>query len=113
DRTYLHSLQGDAGTLRISVNGPQYEALSLVEPNGYAGHVILEEGVLRGTSASIPSQVHTETIYATLSFDQDFTGEYTGTISGTGTIQKRGTGMLQLTGSNTFTESLRLEEGVV
>jgi autotransporter-associated beta strand protein len=113
DRTYLHSLQGDSGSLRISVDTPQYEALHLVQPNGYTGRVTLDKGTLRGTSASLPTQIYTKSIDATLSFNQDVSGEYAGAISGIGRIEKQGIGALRLSGNNTFTESLYLEEGVV
>ncbi len=50
---------------------------------------------------------------ATVVFDQAAAGEYAGAMSGTGVLRKAGTGLLSVTGANTFSGGTIIEEGTL
>lgn len=64
---------------------------------GLAEFTVLE-GTLQGTSESLLGNIAND---AALIFDQTFDGTYAGSMSGTGTLTKNGTGKVNLTGVST------------
>ena len=77
-------------------------ALTVSGTNTYTGGTTVAGGTLVATSAALP-QVGNITLAngSILAFDQAATGTFAGNISGSGTVQKKGTGALTLTGTST------------
>ena len=78
--------------------------LLIVNSNNYTGGTFLTNGVLQlgngGTNGSITGSVMDN---GALVFNRADAATLTGVISGTGTVEQRGPGVLTLTGNNTFT----------
>ena len=83
--------------------------LVLSGANNYAGGTIVSAGVLQGDSISLQGAI---TNNASLVFDQDFSGSYTSSMSGGGSLFKEGSGTLMLTNANTA-GSVFLNEGTL
>jgi autotransporter-associated beta strand protein len=78
--------------------------------NSYTGGTTIEEGTLRGNSASLQGNIANG---GQLVFDQATTGTYAGVISGRGTFEKTGNGTLILIGANTWTGSTTISGGTL
>ena len=74
--------------------------LLLTGANDYSGGTSVFGGVLQGTTSSLQGDILNN---ASLVFDQSTTGSYDGTIDGTGSLTKLGTGMVILAGRNGYT----------
>ncbi|MBN7134991.1 hypothetical protein A7A76_09515 [Lysobacter enzymogenes] len=78
---------------------------------GLTGTVTIDTGaILRGSTATLPGTILDN---GTLVFDQASDGTYAGSVTGTGTLAKRGAGTLILTGANAYGGGTRLEGGFV
>lgn len=84
--------------------------LALANNNSYTGGTRILQGTLIGTSASLGGDILNE---ALLNFDQSADGQYSGVISGSGTLLKSGTGQLTLTGANTYTGGTAITAGTL
>jgi len=85
--------------------------LTLSDTGGFLGEILLEEGSLSGVvnlsatlvvsgDASLSADIILEG--GTLTFDFDEDGEYSGSITGNGTVIKRGSGRLEFNGEADF-----------
>ncbi|PPT16861.1 hypothetical protein XaCFBP7622_21055, partial [Xanthomonas arboricola] len=74
----------------------------------YTGGTTITAGTLIGDTTSLQGDIANN---AALVFNQDTGGVYAGTLSGTGSLQKAGTGALQLLGPNTYTGGTVISAG--
>ena len=82
--------------------------LVLSGANTYSGGTTLNGGSTRGDTSSLQGAIANN---ATLTFEQNSDGSYTGNLTGAGTLNKTGTGALLLTGNNTFTGNTAVQGG--
>ncbi|MBI5129614.1 MAG: autotransporter domain-containing protein [Rhodopseudomonas palustris] len=110
----LHSgtVSGDvSGAGSVSVNGRVF----LTGANTYSGGTTIAAGGLLtvgdgGTSGSITGDVLNN---GNLTFTRSDTTSYGGVISGTGVVNKSGTGTLILSGANTYSGATRIQAGTL
>lgn len=84
--------------------------LVLSGANTYAGGTTVTNGILAGTTTSLRGTIVNNAI---VMFDQAFTGTFAGTMSGTGSLVKTGTGTVTLNGSNTHAGGTAVNAGVL
>lgn len=70
----------------------------------------VQGGVLKGDSNSLRGNLSNS---ATITFDQNFDGTYTGTITGTGNLVKSGSGMLTLSGTQSYSGTTTISDGTL
>jgi len=87
-----------SGTGQLSKIGTA--VLTLTGANTYTGLTTVTAGTLRGNTTSLRGAIANSGV---VEFNQTSNGNYTGVISGTGQLSKIGTGVLILTGANTYT----------
>ncbi|KTF30106.1 outer membrane protein, partial [Xanthomonas vesicatoria] len=83
-------------------------ALLLNGANGYSGGTTIAAGSLIGDSTSVQGDIVNN---AALVFNQTTGGVYAGVVSGTGSLEKAGSGTLQLTGANSYTGGTLVSAG--
>ena len=76
--------------------------------NSHTGGTTVSAGILQGSSDSIQGDI---TNNATVVFDQEGVGGYSGLMSGTGAVTKTGANMLFMTGNNTYTGATTVDIG--
>ena len=103
DGGYMGSMSG-TGSLTKSGTG----MLTLSGTNTYSGGTTVSGGRLIGYSVSLQGNI---TNNAEVEFSQAIDGAYTGDMSGTGSLTKLGTGMLTLSGTNTYSGGTWVLEG--
>ena len=97
--------QATAGTFagNISGNGLLIKqaggVLTLTGANSYSGGTLVSAGTLLGNTRSVQGHIANN---ATVIFDQTQTGTYSGNMSGSGLLVKRGSGVLTLAGTNSY-----------
>lgn len=84
--------------------------LTLTGANSYTGGTTVTSGTLKGDGRGLQGNI---TNNAAVVFDQTGTGTYAGNLSGVGTVRKTGTGILTLSGNNTFSGGISLEAGTL
>ncbi|MBO1907713.1 autotransporter domain-containing protein [Microvirga sp. 3-52] len=84
--------------------------LTLSGANRYTGGTTISQGTLVGSSSSFAGNIANN---SSLVFDQAHSGTYSGSISGSGSLTKQGTGTLILTGNNSHTGGTVIEEGTL
>ena len=82
--------------------------LTLLGANSYSGGTTVSGGVLQGNTTSLRGNIVNN---ATVAFDQSASGTYAGTLSGSGTLRKMGTGDLLLSNANTYSGGTALKTG--
>lgn len=97
-----------SGTGQLVHNGSG--TLTLAGVNTYSGGTTITAGAIQGTSTSIHGNV---TNNATLIFNQTTSGTYAGAISGTGELRRQGSGILTLSGNNTYSGNTVIESGTL
>lgn len=106
--TFSDSIKG-AGALVKKGAG----TLVLAETNTYSGGTTVEEGTLQvgnGTSGMIAGDIAND---GSLVFSRSDNASYGGVISGTGNLTKEGTGILTLTGNNSYSGATTVSAGTL
>ncbi len=84
--------------------------LTLTGMNSYTGGTTISGGALEGTTSSLTGDIVNN---ATLAFTQAFDGIFGGVISGTGNLVKSGSGVVTMTGANSYTGGTTISGGVL
>jgi autotransporter-associated beta strand protein len=105
DGTYAGVLSGTGG-LEKNGNG----TVTLSGTNTYAGGTTVNNGTLAGTTTSLQGGI---TNNGTVTFDQATDGTYFGNISGTGSLEKNGSGTVTLSGTNTYSGGTTVNNGTL
>jgi autotransporter-associated beta strand protein len=103
--TFVGAISGD-GSLSKDGSG----TVILAGINTYSGGTTIHAGTLQGDSRSLQGDI---TDNGRLAFDQDDNGVFAGTISGSGTLGKDGSGALILTGANTYSGGTTVSGGTL
>ncbi len=103
------SFGGDvSGTGSLTKDGSG--TVVLTGANSYTGGTTILAGALVGDTASLQGDVANA---GTLVFDQTANGSYAGSVSGSGTLVKTGSGALELTGTNAYSGGTVISEGTL
>lgn len=86
--------------------------LTLTGTNTYSGGTTIVAGTLQGNTNSLPSAGGIVDD-ASLVFDQNTPGTYSGNISGMGSLNKIGTDILTLSGNNTYLGTTSIQSGTI
>jgi fibronectin-binding autotransporter adhesin len=84
--------------------------LTLANTNSYSGGTTISAGVLQGTTSSLQGNIINN---ASLVFDQTANGTFSDVISGTGSVTKKNTGTVILSGTNTYSGGTTVSAGVL
>ena len=84
--------------------------LILSGTNGYGGGTTVSAGILQGNTTSLQGNILNNALVV---FNQTAAGTYAGTMSGTGGLTLQGNGVLNLTGSNTYTGGTTVRGGTL
>jgi autotransporter-associated beta strand protein len=103
---YFGNISG-SGTLSKLGAGTLYMFDSV---NTYTGGTAVDEGRLVGNAASLQGEIANN---ATVEFAQYEDGVYAGAMSGIGAFVKSGTGLLELTGANTYSGGTTVFDGTL
>ena len=105
DGTYSDAMSG-TGSLEKSGTG----IVTLSGTNTYSGGTILNAGALIGTTDSLQGAI---TNNGSIHFDQSTDGSYSGTMGGSGSLEKSGTGTLTLSGNSSYTGTTTVNGGTL
>jgi autotransporter-associated beta strand protein len=105
DGVYAGAMSG-SGTLTKQGQG----TLTLQGANSYTGGTLVAEGALQGSTASLQGDIVNN---AAVLVEQDIDGSLAANISGSGSLTKRGTGSVVLTGANTYSGGTVIEAGTL
>lgn len=95
----------------VSKTGPG--TLVLLGGNNYTGQTIVAQGILQGNTTSFPAVTTMVTNPGTLIFDQNFNGNFLGTLGGNGDIIKKGTGVLRFSTPQTALGTTTVADGTL
>jgi fibronectin-binding autotransporter adhesin len=102
----LSGILSGAGSLTKSGTG----TLTLTGANTYTGGTVVSGGVLRGTTSSIQGDIINN---GRVEFTNTSSSTYNGIMSGTGILRRSGTGILTLTGANTYSGGTEVFNGAI
>jgi outer membrane autotransporter protein len=84
--------------------------LTLTGANTYTGGTTVSAGTLKGNTSSLQGNILNN---ATVNFTQGTDGTYASVMSGTGTLVKEGSGVLTLSGANTYSGGTTVSAGTL
>ena len=105
DGTYAGVL---SGTGSVSKEGAG--TLTFSGANTYTGGTTVNAGTLQGDTTSLVGNIADN---ASLVFNQNSDGSFGGSISGSGSLTKQGSGNLLITGSNPFDGTVNVQSGML
>ena len=97
---------GGVGSLTKTGSG----IVTLAGTNTYSAGTTVTSGTLKGTTSSLQGTIANN---AAVVFDQTTTGTYSGSMSGTGSLSKDGSGTVALSAANTFTGTTTVNSGTL
>ncbi|MGC6456182.1 MAG: autotransporter-associated beta strand repeat-containing protein, partial [Coraliomargaritaceae bacterium] len=98
-------ISGDGGLIKQGT-----ETVTLSGANTYSGGTTVSAGTLAGTTTSLQGDITND---GTVHFDQSADGTYAGIKSGSGSLEKSGTGAVILSGTNTYSGGTTLNAGTI
>jgi autotransporter-associated beta strand protein len=84
--------------------------LTLTGANTYSGGTLVSAGTLVGNTTGLQGAITNSSLVI---FDQSTNGTYSSVVSGTGALIKTNTGVLTLTGDNTYTGGTMIGQGAI
>ena len=78
--------------------------------NSNSGGIVVAGGTVEGTTNSLTGDITNE---GTLRFNQGFDGSYSDVVSGNGSLEKSGDGIVTLSGTNTYTGGTTVNNGTL
>jgi fibronectin-binding autotransporter adhesin len=103
--TYAGVMSGSGALVKTGTG-----TLVLTGLNSYTGGTLVTAGVLQGSASSLIGNIVND---ATVWFEQEGNGVYSGMMSGTGRLVKTGTGTLALTGANSYVGGTVVTAGIL
>jgi autotransporter-associated beta strand protein len=103
DGTYAGIMSGSGSLTKLGSG-----ALTLSGNNSYSGGTTVSAGTLIGTTSSLQGDMTNAGI---VTFDQSSDGTYAGSMSGSGSLTKLGSGALTLSGNNSYSGGTTVENG--
>jgi fibronectin-binding autotransporter adhesin len=103
DQTYAGVLSGDGGAVKQGS-----AQLTLTSPHTMTGEFVVSAGSLEVTADSAPTSLVNS---SSLIFNQTTDATYAGTIAGSGSLTKNGSGILTLANVNTYTGATNINVG--
>ena len=103
--TFNGSILGSGSVTKMNIG-----TLILAGPNFYTGGTTVSGGVLQGNTSNLQGAI---TNNASVIFDQPNNGNYSGSITGTGSLTKIDTGTLILSGNNSYTGGTLVSAGTL
>ncbi|MGH8048275.1 MAG: beta strand repeat-containing protein, partial [Chthoniobacterales bacterium] len=103
--TYGGAISGSGGVAKLGTGN-----LTLNGTSTYTGGITVSAGTLTGTSSSLRGPILNN---AAVVFDQATDGVTSGVISGSGSLTKMGSGVLTLSGLNTYTGTTTISDGTL
>jgi outer membrane autotransporter protein len=97
-----------SGNSALSKTGNK--TLTLTGGNTYRGGTTVTAGTLAGTTEGLKGAIVNN---AVVNFNQSFNGTYAGAMSGTGSLTKSGSGIVLLSGNNTYSGGATINSGVL
>ncbi|HXV35600.1 MAG TPA: autotransporter domain-containing protein [Myxococcota bacterium] len=105
--SYTGAISGDGTVTKLGTG-----TLTLTGANSYTGVTTLSAGALRASPSSLPNTMASSILNdASLIFDLGGAETYHGSISGTGTLAKTGSGTLTLDAAHTYTGLTSISAG--
>lgn len=101
-------IAGSGGSWALVKNGAGTTVLT--GNNAYSGGINVNAGTLQGSAASLKGDIANN---AAVIFDQTGNGTYAGKMSGSGTLTKTGAGLLELTGTNSYSGGTTVSAGTL
>jgi outer membrane autotransporter protein len=86
------------------------KTLTLTGSNTYSGGTTVSAGTLAGTTQGLKGSIVNN---AAVNFNQSFNGTYAGVMSGTGSLTKTGSGVVLLSGNNTYSGGTTINSGTL
>jgi autotransporter-associated beta strand protein len=114
DKTFAGYIQDAVSTSKVALAKTGSGKLTLSGANTYTGGTTVNQGILQlgdgTTNGSISGNI---TDNATLQFNNGSAQTYSGSINGSGTVVKSGSGILTLSGDNSYTGDLAINAGTL
>jgi fibronectin-binding autotransporter adhesin len=108
DSTFDGTIENQAGNATGQITKLGSGTLTLSGTNTYSGGTTVSAGTLQGNTSSLQGDI---TNNASVVFDQGTDSTYAGIMTGTGSLTKENTGILTLTGANTYTGTTTISAG--
>ena len=105
DGSYTDVMSG-SGSLEKDGSG----TVTLSGTNTYSGGTTVNNGTLAGTTDSLQGSISNN---GTVRFDQSSDGTYAGVVSGSGSLEKSGEGIVTLSGNNTYSGGTTVNGGTL
>ena len=103
--TFVGGISGTGGLTKLGTG-----TVTLSGANNYTGGTTISAGALQGDTTSLQGNIVDN---ASLIFDQNANGNFSGAVSGSGSLVKQGAGVLTLSGTNSYTGATQINAGTL